>query len=87
MKFNQAFDHFQENDKSDCIVLNDEGGFVLPQVIQSFDFGKQLGCENTSFDGIAIDFLGRTNIAGVYAARDASVIIPAQLIIAASEGS
>jgi alkyl hydroperoxide reductase subunit AhpF len=60
---------------------------VLPQVIQSSDFGKQLGCENNSFGGIATDFLGRTNLAGVYAAGDASVIIPAQLIIAASEGS
>jgi len=29
---------------------------------------------------------GRTNIQGVYAADDASVITPAQLIIAAAEG-
>ena len=64
-----------------------KGGFVLPQVIQSSDFGKQLGCENNSFGGIATDFLGRTNNAGVYAAGDASIIIPAQSIIAASEGS
>jgi thioredoxin reductase len=67
-------------------TISRKGGFVLPQVIQSSDFGKQLGCENNSFGGIATDFLGRTNISGVYAAGDASVIT-AQLIIAASEGS
>jgi thioredoxin reductase len=68
-------------------TLSREGGFVLPQWIQSSDFGKQLGCENNSFDGIATDSFGRTNIAGVYAAGDASVIVPAQLIIVAAEGS
>ncbi len=60
---------------------------MLPQWSQSSDFGKQLGCENNSFGGIATDSFGRTNIAGVYAAGDVSVIVPAQLIIAASEGS
>lgn len=68
-------------------TISRKGSFVLPQLIQSSDFGKQLGCENNSFGGIATDSFGRTNIAGVYAAGDASVIIPAQLIIAASEGS
>lgn len=63
-----------------------EGGFVMPQVIQSSDFGKQLGCEYNSLGGIAIDSYGRTNIQGVYAAGDASVIAPAQLIIDAAEG-
>ena len=41
---------------------------------------KQIG-------GITTDFLGRTNNTGVYTAGDASIIIPAQSIIAASEGS
>lgn len=63
-----------------------KGGFVMPQLIQSSDFGKQLGCESNSLGGIAIDSFGRTNIQGVYAAGDASVISPAQLIIAAAEG-
>ena len=64
-----------------------KGGFVQPQWIQSSDFGKQLGCESNSLGGIAIDSFGRTNLQGIYAAGDASVIIPAQLIIAAAEGS
>jgi thioredoxin reductase len=68
-------------------TISREGGFVLPQWIQSSDFGKQLGCENNSLGGIATDSFGRTNIAGVYAAGDASVIVPGQLIIAAAEGS
>jgi len=63
-----------------------KGGFVMPQLVQSSDFGKQLGCKSNSLEGIAIDSFGRTNIPGVYAAGDASVISPAQIIIAAAEG-
>jgi thioredoxin reductase len=63
-----------------------KGGFVLPQLIQSSNFAKQLGCEYNSLGGITADSYGRTNIHGVYAAGDASIIAPAQLIIAAAEG-
>ncbi len=63
-----------------------KGGFVLPQLSQSSSFAKQLGCEYNSLGGIAVDSYGRTNIKGVYAAGDASIIAPAQLIIAAAEG-
>ena len=35
---------------------------------------------------LAKDSFGRTSIKGIYAAGDASVITPAQIIIAASEG-
>jgi thioredoxin reductase len=63
-----------------------KGGFVLPQFIQSSNFAKQLGCEYNSLGGITADSYGRTNIHGVYAAGDASIIAPAQLIIAAAEG-
>ena len=41
---------------------------------------------NNPLGGIAVDSFGRTNVQGVYAAGDASVIAPAQLIIAAAEG-
>lgn len=71
-----------ENGKS----VSRKGGFVMPQLVQSSDFGKQLGCQYNLLGGIAIDSFGRTNIPGVYAAGDASVIAPAQLIIAAAEG-
>jgi thioredoxin reductase len=62
------------------------GGFVMPQMIQASDFGKQLGCKYNSLGGIAVDSFGRTNIRGIYAAGDASVVNPAQIIIAAAEG-
>ncbi len=68
-------------------TLSRKNGFVLPQLIQSSDFGKQLGCENNLMGGIATDSSGRTNIQGVYAAGDASLIAPSQLIYAAAEGS
>jgi thioredoxin reductase len=64
-----------------------KGGFVMPQPIQASDFGKQLGCQYNPLGGIVVDSFGRTNIQGVYAAGDASVIAPAQLIIAAAEGA
>lgn len=64
-----------------------KNGFVLPQLIQFSSFGKQLGCANNLMGGIATDSSGRTNIQGVYAAGDASVIAPSQLIYAAAEGS
>jgi thioredoxin reductase len=63
-----------------------KGGFVMPQLVQASDFGKQLGCEYNPLGGITVDSFGRTNIKGIYAAGDASVINPAQIIIAAAEG-
>lgn len=66
--------------------VNIQGGFVLPQLTQSSDFARQLGCKYNSLGGISTDSFGRTNIKGVYAAGDASIIAPAQLIIAAAEG-
>jgi thioredoxin reductase len=81
-----------ENGQMEKIVFDNgksvlrNGGFVMPQLMQSSDFGKQLGCQYNSLGGIAIDSFGRTNIPGVYAAGDASVVAPAQLIIAAAEG-
>ena len=80
------------NGQMEKIVFDDgesvlrKGGFVMPQLIQSSDFGKQLGCEYNPLGGISVDSFGRTNIQGVYAAGDASVINPAQIIIAAAEG-
>ena len=68
-------------------TMSRKDGFVLPQLIQSSGFGKQRGCENNLMGGIATDSSGRTNIQGVYAAGDASVIAPSQLIYAAAEGS
>jgi len=73
--------HFESGDS----VIR-KGGFVAPQPIQASDFAKKLGCEYNSLGGISVDFFGKTNVEGVYAAGDASVFSPAQLIIAASDG-
>lgn len=73
--------HFENGDS-----MIRKGGFVLPQPIQASDFAKKLGCEYNSLGGISVDFYGRTNVEGVYAAGDASVFAPAQLIISAADG-
>jgi thioredoxin reductase len=63
------------------------GGFVAPQLFQAAPFAERLGCEMNALGGIVTDSFGRTAVPGVYAAGDAAVVIPAQLIIAAAEGS
>ena len=73
--------HFENGDS-----MIRKGGFVLPQPIQASNFAKKLGCEYNSLGGISVDFYGRTNVEGVYAAGDASVFAPAQLIISAADG-
>jgi thioredoxin reductase len=64
-----------------------QGGFVVPQRSQASGFGALLGCDMNALGGIVTDDFGRTTIPGVYAAGDASVVIPSQLIIAAASGS
>ena len=63
------------------------GGFVAPRLLQASPIGEELGCEMNAMGGIVTDAFGRTTVPGVYAAGDASVVVPAQLIIAAAEGS
>ena len=63
-----------------------KGGFVLPKPSQTSDFPKEIECEFNSLGGILTDSYGRTNIKGVYSAGDASIVAPAQLIIAVAEG-
>lgn len=64
-----------------------QGGFVTPQWSQANSFAEVLGCKTNEMGGIITDGFGRSRVEGVYAAGDASVIAPAQLIIAAAEGS
>lgn len=63
------------------------GGFVSANWYQAAPFGSLLGCQTHSLNGFITDSFGRTNVKGVYAAGDTSVVAPSQLIIAASEGS
>ena len=64
-----------------------QGGFVAPQLTQASSFGTQLGCELNAFGGAVADNFGRTTVPGVYAAGDASVVMPSQVILAAASGS
>lgn len=64
-----------------------EGGFVSPQWDHAAPFGEALGCAMTDAGGIVTDDMGRTSIRGIYAAGDASIIAPSQVVIAAGEGS
>ena len=63
------------------------GGFVTTGLQQASPLAQILGCSMNNMGGIETDKAGRTNIAGVYACGDNSIIAPAQLIIAAAEGS
>ncbi|MCR2805138.1 NAD(P)/FAD-dependent oxidoreductase [Paenibacillus soyae] len=63
------------------------GGFVSPYWRHASPLGELLGCRMNESGGIETDALGRTSVYGVYAAGDASVIAPAQAVIAAGEGS
>lgn len=71
----------------DGTLVDRTGGFTTPSWSHSTPFAKELGCKLNGHGGILTDEYGRTNVWNVYAAGDASLIVPSQLIIAAGEGS
>lgn len=71
----------------DGTLVDREGGFTTPLWSHSTPFAKELGCKLNEHGGILTDDYGRTNVWNVYAAGDASLIVPSQLVIAAGEGS
>ena len=71
----------------DGTLIERSGGFVTPLWSHATPFAKELGCKQNEHGGILTDDYGRTNVWNVYAAGDASLIVPSQLIIAAGEGS
>ncbi|TWT04390.1 NAD(P)/FAD-dependent oxidoreductase [Planococcus sp. CPCC 101016] len=71
----------------DGTLIDRAGGFVTPLWSHATPFAKELGCEQNEHGGILTDDYGRTNVWNVYAAGDASLIVPSQLVIAAGEGS
>lgn len=71
----------------DGTAIPREGGFIVPEMEQASSIGENLGCELNEQGAIKTDGMGRTNIEGVFACGDASIIAPSQLIIAAAEGS
>ncbi|QHJ69492.1 NAD(P)/FAD-dependent oxidoreductase [Planococcus halotolerans] len=71
----------------DGTLVDREGGFTTPLWSHATPFAKELGCKLSEHGGILTDDYGRTNVWNVYAAGDASLIVPSQLVIAAGEGS
>lgn len=71
----------------DGTLIDRAGGFVTPLWSHATPFAKELGCRQNEHGGILTDDYGRTNVWNVYAAGDASLIVPSQLVIAAGEGS
>lgn len=63
------------------------GGFVATDWVQGSTLAEALGCKLNERGGIETDEFGRTSVEGIFAAGDAAVIMPAQLIVAAAEGS
>lgn len=61
-------------------------GFVIPKWQPRVDFSEQLGYAVTEFGGIATDPMGRSTVAGLYAAGDAAYVRPSQVVYAASDG-
>lgn len=72
---------------ADGTEVDRAGGFVTPKFVQSIPFGEHLGCDMTEVGGIRRDEMGRTSIPGLYAAGDASYIMPSQVVFAAADGS
>ncbi|WP_408010053.1 NAD(P)/FAD-dependent oxidoreductase [Pseudalkalibacillus sp. A8] len=68
-------------------TISREGGFVVPEMEQGSSIGEVLGCKLNNQGAINTDGIGRTNVEGVFACGDTSIIAPSQLIIAAAEGS
>ncbi|SDK36726.1 NAD(P)/FAD-dependent oxidoreductase [Sediminibacillus albus] len=64
-----------------------EGGFVASKLKQASALAESLGCAMSEMGGIETDDFGRTEVEGLFASGDNSIVAPAQLIIAASEGS
>lgn len=71
----------------DGITVRREGGFVVAEMGQASTIGEELGCEFTDQGAIITDATGRTNVEGLFACGDTSIIAPSQLIIAAAAGS
>ncbi|MFF2483223.1 NAD(P)/FAD-dependent oxidoreductase [Paenibacillus sp. NPDC058071] len=71
----------------DGAAIERTGGFVASKWEHPIDFAGMLGLSLNEHGGIAADDFGRTNVEGLYATGDASLIVPAQLIAAAAGGS
>jgi thioredoxin reductase len=71
---------------SDGQTLARRGIFVRPKSLHQADFAAQLGCQMTGDNLIQVDEMGRTSIAGVYAAGDIASKMR-QILMASMQGA
>jgi len=72
---------------TDGTFIERSGGFISPTQLPHARFDEALGYKTTDNGGIVTDALGRTTVAGVFAAGDSAYVMPSQLIYAAASGS
>ncbi|MCP3774031.1 NAD(P)/FAD-dependent oxidoreductase [Paenibacillus sp. MZ04-78.2] len=72
---------------ADGTELSRTGGFIVPKFVPAVPFGERLGCERLDNGGIKTSAGGRTSVPGLYAAGDASYIMPSQVVYSAADGS
>lgn len=63
------------------------GGFIDPVQLPYASFQETLGYETSDNGGIVADAMGKTSVAGLFAAGDMAYVMPSQLIYAAASGS
>lgn len=72
---------------ADGSSIERSGGFVAPNLQPNAMFHAALGYRTLESGGIAVDEMGRTDAAGVYAAGDSAYVMPSQVVYAAASGS
>lgn len=63
------------------------GALISPALSSNAVFQEVLGYERNDLGGIVTNDMGKTTVAGVFAAGDSAYVMPSQLIIAAASGS
>ncbi|MFD0710886.1 NAD(P)/FAD-dependent oxidoreductase [Paenibacillus sp. GCM10027626] len=72
---------------TDGTHIERRGGFIGPTMLPNARFNEALGYQTAKNGGIVTDAMGRSTVAGVYAAGDSAYVMPSQLIYAAASGS
>jgi thioredoxin reductase len=77
----------QQVEFTDGTWIDRTGGFIMPDRVPQTNFQEGLGYELNDLGGIRTDEMGKSTVPGLYAAGEAALGGPAQLILAAAAGS
>ncbi|MFD0587275.1 NAD(P)/FAD-dependent oxidoreductase [Paenibacillus sp. GCM10027627] len=72
---------------TDGTRMDRTGGFIAPQWVPRAIFQQELGYAVNEVGGMIADGMGKTNVAGLFAAGEVTSGSPSQLIVAAAAGS